>query len=768
MAGQNMNTVFNTYLSHSYRGGDAELNRKYWSVFADNSFSFLVDARSDHFSLLYLETMMRRSHCFVAVVPDRTDPPGYSPYIKFEFDIARLARKPRFVVRSADAKADAFSILPRDMQQQFDRSVPDNCLPELKRQVREFRGRVMAYGVQPPSRSHRLGVLLDPRRTKRFASFPELRNRLREVGGKHNYTVEMLDPKELDYGSLASLDYYDLLVLDASGQLTPPDLFGFAHSRLIPSIKLVPLREDDFPTTVKLPVVSARLRETPTDPLIYWRNPGELILAVDRELSGLERLTAEDLQQAKTAEDAARYFGSLGRARLRVFLSNASGDGDLAFAVAEALRARYIDLFHYKDPHELRAGVNWRLQVAREVTHECGIFVMLVSKDYWDSSYCEQEFQAAKARHERGEMVILPFKVGAGSVDRLEDIQTPDMTQPHYLRLDLPSLAGQIADLIVGQMSLDGREKEGLIGAQRITSLHAEAIEVRPEAVIGGHDESLPVRWLADAYQACRSIARVEVAGVRGGKPMMSKGTQRSWHGTGWLIDEGILVTNYHVVAGTDRDGRTEEDVRQQARGMKARFGFIERRSATRQFSVDQVLATDQALDYAVVRLHRFAEDKQQPGLEDSQLPELDPVSTIEFWGRLELQAACTLASGDRLNVVQHPGGGEMMIAFRQNTFARPGPDGRSIEYTTDTSEGSSGSPVFDDEWMVRALHSHAIMAPRPDGTGKRAVANGGIPVEAIVADLRKRHGLTIAMRSQEAEPFALETARPGNGSAHG
>lgn len=763
MAGQNVNTVFNTYLSHSYRGGDAELNRKYWSVFANNSFSFLVDARSDYFSLLYLETMMRRSHCFVAVVPARTERPGYSPYIKFEFDMARLARKPRFVVRSADASADAFAILPTDMQQEFDRSMPDNILPGLEGKVREFRQQVEAHGVQVVSRSHHLGVLLASGRT-RPGSFNELQDRLREVGGKHNYVVDVLDPERLDYGSLASLDRYDLLVIDASGRYVPADLFGFTHSRLIPSIKLVPLRGSEFPGTVKLPVVSAKLRSTATDPMLYWRDPEELLLAVDRELTGLERLyeTGEG-HPAKTAEDAARYFGSLGRARLRIFLSNASENGELALAVAEALKARYIDLFHYKDPRDLRAGADWRLQVAREVTHECGIFVMLVSEHYWGSKFCVQEFQAARSRHARGEMVILPFLVGPGRVDHLEDIQVPDMTQRRYRHLDATGLADEIAELVAEQMSLEGELKDDLARAERITSLHAEAIEVRPEAVIGRGDESLPVRWLLDAYQACRAIARVRVTGVRGGKPEISKGTPRSWYGTGWLVDEGILVTNYHVVAGTDRDGRTDEDVRQQARGMTARFGFTERRSATRQFRVDEVLAADQALDYAVVRLHRFAEDKQ-PGLEDSRLPELEPVSTIEFWGRLELRPARTLAGGERLNIVQHPGGGAMMVAFRQNTFGRLSPDGTSIEYSTGTREGSSGSPVFDDEWMVRALHSHAIMAPKPDGAGQRAVANGGIPIETILADLRNRHGLTIAMRRQEEKPFELETARPGHG----
>jgi V8-like Glu-specific endopeptidase len=765
MAGkhENTTTVFNTYLSHSYRSGDVELNRKYWSVFAENNFSFLVDARSDYFSLLYLETMMRRSHCFVAVVPARTGQPGYSPYIKFEFDMARLARKPRFVVRSADADADAFPVLPRDMQQEFDQSIPDNCLPELEHQVREFRQRVMAQGAQAVSRSHHLGVLLASGRAKRPPAFAEIRERLREVGGAHNYTVDVLDPEQLDYGDLAKLDRYDLLVIDASGHYVPPDIFGFAHSRLIPTIKLVPLREGDFPRTVKLPTVSARLRDTPTDPLIYWRNPEELILAVDRELTGLERLTADDLQRTKTAQDAARYFSSLGRARLRVFLSNASEDGELALAVAEALRTRYIDLFHYKDPRDLRAGVNWRLQVAREVTQECGIFVMLSSEHYWGSSYCYQEFQAAKTRQARGEMVILPFQVGSGRMDRLGDIQTSDMTQTRYHHLKPPSLADEIADLIVEQMSLEGRQKDGLISAERIASLHAEAVDVSPEAVIGGGDESLPVQWLLDAYQACRSIARVRVSGIRSGKPMVSKGVQRSWYSTGWLIDEGILVTNYHVVAGTDREGRTEEDVSQQAMGMHARFGFTERHSETRQFRVDEVLAANQDLDYAVVRLHRFAEDKQ-PGLDDSQLPELDPVSTIEFWGRLEMQPARTLTTGDRLNVVQHPGGGEMMVAFRRNTFSGFSLDDRTIEYSTDTREGSSGSPVFDDNWIVRALHSHAIMAPGPDGTGRLAAANGGIPIEAIIADLGSRHGLRIVMRRRAVATFELETARSRNG----
>ena len=219
------------------------------------------------------------------------------------------------------------------MQQVFDRSVPDNILPELEGKVREFRQRVGAHGVQVVCaatasaccslRGRPNGVIPLSSGTARNWRQAQLRGR-RALSG----TARL--------GSLASLDRYDLLVIDASGRDVPGDLFGFAHSRLIPSIKLVRLEGKDFPSTVKLPVVSAKLRDTATDPLIYWRKPEELAFAVDRELAELERLVAEDLQRAKTAEDAARYFGSLGRARLRVFLSNAGEDGELALAVAES------------------------------------------------------------------------------------------------------------------------------------------------------------------------------------------------------------------------------------------------------------------------------------------------------------------------------------------------------------------------------------------------------------------------------------------------
>lgn len=741
--------VFSTYLSHSYRSGDISLNDTFWSVFADQGFSFMIDARSDYLSLLYLETMMRRSHCFVAVVPRRDEPPEYSQYIKFEFDMARLARKPRFVVRSDDTNADAFSTTLYDMQQLFDQSLPGNCIADLRTSVGVFRRQLEARGAQATSRSHRLGLLLGSKRSSP-PFFDEIRERLTELGCTHQYEVEELKPESLSYGSLAELDHYDLLVVDASGRHVPPDLFAFAHSRLIPSIKLIPLEEGEFPNDIELPTVSRSLRGGPTDPFLYWRTIDELLISVDRELNELKRLyRTEERQYAKTREDAKKYFWSLGRTRLRVFLSNASEDHDLALALSDALTARYIDHFHYKNPRDLRSGVDWRLQLAREISHACGVFVMLVSRPYWDSDWCVQEFEAARSRHQRGEMVILPFKVGAAAGDeRLDRIQTPDLTQKRYARLSREELAEEIANQVAEQLDRHGGLRGDLLGVERIATLHAEAIDVRPEVIIGGTDEWLPARWLADGGLACRAVARLRVLGSRGEhQDPFNEDRQRSWYGTGWLIADDVLITTYQVLAGTAPQPCAPEDLRLRAMSMTAQFGYTGYRGQTRQFQVEELLAYDQDLDYAAVRMRRVAADRRG-AVADGRIMKDDPMSAIAWWGKLELHPASSLTRGDRLNMIEHPAVGPMMVALRRKAFERFAPDRMRIEYTTDTSEGSSGSPAFDDEWRVRALHSHAVMVSEPGSTNLKAKATAGIPIEAIVADLtRQRPDLRLRMR---------------------
>ena len=64
------------------------------------------------------------------------------------------------------------------------------------------------------------------------------------------------------------------------------------------------------------------------------------------------------------------------------------------------------------------------------------------------------------------------------------------------------------------------------------------------------------------------------------------------------------------------------------------------------------------------------------------------------------------ILAGESVTIIQHPGGEPKQIALRENfVLALPDAADRYLYYQTDTTPGSSGSPVFNDDWEVVALH---------------------------------------------------------------
>ena len=94
------------YLSHSYRPQDRAVNMTVWRPLNDAGVIFTVDPPSKEkrpMDVTFLERMMQRSHCFVAIVPTRPREKGgsfstWSPYQEFECRLAIRANKPRLIV----------------------------------------------------------------------------------------------------------------------------------------------------------------------------------------------------------------------------------------------------------------------------------------------------------------------------------------------------------------------------------------------------------------------------------------------------------------------------------------------------------------------------------------------------------------------------------------------------------------------------------------------------------------------------------------------
>ena len=88
------------------------------------------------------------------------------------------------------------------------------------------------------------------------------------------------------------------------------------------------------------------------------------------------------------------------------------------------------------------------------------------------------------------------------------------------------------------------------------------------------------------------------------------------------------------------------------------------------------------------------------------------------------------------MTIVQHPRGQKKQIALRENQFVcliDP-----FVHYRADTEAGSSGSPVFNDQWEVVALHHAGVPAPEQTETG--GYINEGILVRRIMEFIRQQN----------------------------
>lgn len=86
----------------------------------------------------------------------------------------------------------------------------------------------------------------------------------------------------------------------------------------------------------------------------------------------------------------------------------------------------------------------------------------------------------------------------------------------------------------------------------------------------------------------------------------------------------------------------------------------------------------------------------------------------------------------DRANIIGYPLGGRRRYSHDRNRITRL--VGPQIHYTTATDAGSSGSPIFDDNWQLIGMHRHAHRAQD---------TKGGVDIHSIIAAAKTDLGYT-------------------------
>lgn len=206
-----------------------------------------------------------------------------------------------------------------------------------------------------------------------------------------------------------------------------------------------------------------------------------------------------------------------------------------------------------------------------------------------------------------------------------------------------------------------------------------------------GKDDLIGVEFLVRGAAAARSVARIV---VRSGPDLIDG------FGTGFLVAPGLLLTNNHVLgdAAAATHSQAEFDFSVAADGAPLAPVAFALEPAT-------FFATNPALDFTVVAV------AAQSG--SRSLAEFGWTPLIEAEGKVILN--------ELLNIVQHPNGETKQLALRENRLVDLVEN--FLHYETDTAPGSSGSPVFNDQWEVVGLHHSGV--PRRDGQGRILARNG-------------------------------------------
>ena len=119
------------------------------------------------------------------------------------------------------------------------------------------------------------------------------------------------------------------------------------------------------------------------------------------------------------------------------------------------------------------------------------------------------------------------------------------------------------------------------------------------------------------------------------------------------------------------------------------------------------------------------------------------------------------------VNIVQHPDGRPKEVVIRNNQLIDLFDDQDDVpfcHYLADTEQGSSGSPVYNDQWEIVALHHQAV--PQTNAKGELVDAAGVVIREGRRSrpdhlDRERGHPRLAAGRAYRREP----AARPGDGA---
>ena len=213
-----------------------------------------------------------------------------------------------------------------------------------------------------------------------------------------------------------------------------------------------------------------------------------------------------------------------------------------------------------------------------------------------------------------------------------------------------------------------------------------EPAEFAFERVIGEND-SVYSNFIDLLYDAKKKVGRIVII----------EGIEKIGYATGFMVSNDLLLTNWHVF-------KTLEDVGNSVIQFNYELDINGRPTESISFKLSTELFyfSFKELDYCFVGVEPKSTDGQHD-LKDVGFIQLNP-----NMGKLGNEDV------ELLNIIHHPNGDFKQISIRENRFKKI--LATTLWYESDTAKGSSGSPVFNDQLQVVALHHMGVAKKNEQG----------------------------------------------------
>lgn len=296
----------------------------------------------------------------------------------------------------------------------------------------------------------------------------------------------------------------------------------------------------------------------------------------------------------------------------------------------------------------------------------------------------------------------------------------------------------------VTENNIIGSEKNLEFRKEMIEAMGNEPVDFAYERAIGEND-SVYSNFVELIVAAKQKVGRIAI----------KNGNKSIGFATGFMVSEDLLLTNWHVF-------RDEASVAQS----EVQF-FYEldthgnpNKAISFRLRSDEFYCSNKELDYCFIAVEKM---------------DVSGTVSLASIGYIYLDPALGKLGNEgeeSLNIVHHPNGDYKQLSIRENLFTKILPT--TIWYQSDTAPGSSGSPVFNDQWQVVALHHMGVAEKNKNGEyldkkGKVVkpvdgkieasklnwIANEGIRISVIVKDL--------LLRLPDSEYVKKISVPPGN-----